>query len=509
MNTLLTFTGFHDPYARGLIGEQEQPGPILSLVEARPFDRVILFTTPRTATQTDATRAALSALQPRLTIEIREIELDDPTDYVAILRGLRQHLREILGAQAADRGAEFFIAVASGTPQMHACWLLLAASGELPAQILNVRPPQFVTRERSIVCEVDLQAPELPQVRPGTAATSPELAERVRESGCAEDPHEVMRQLGLVGDHPSMRRALETAIALAVGETSILLLGETGTGKDLFARLVHRLSGRSADRLVTVNCAAIPHDLVESQLFGHVKGAFTGAVRDATGKFVQADGGSLFLDEIGELPAAAQAKLLRVLQDGLVEPVGAEKPVEVDVRLIAATNRDLSAEIAARRFREDLYYRVAVGVIQLPPLRDRPSDIPVLALHILDRLNASLRRPRRLSTGALRRLQTHTWPGNVRDLENALERSVRLCPRDVLEADDLVITDPTPRADQLSGLPAPHEGFSVEDFLSRARGQLFRRALEIADGNQSAAARLLGVSPQAVHKFVKGSGGEA
>lgn len=532
MKTLLTFTGFHDPYALGLVGEQEQPGPVLSLAEARRFDRVILFATPRTARQTEATRQALSALQPQLAIEVREIALEDPTDYLAILTGLRGHLREIVEADGHDGGRDggvtagrdqagspsigagrpphYFIAVASGTPQMHACWLLLAASGEIPAQILNVRPPQFVTRERPLVCEVDLAAPGMPEVRAGVSA-SLHRGDRggadLHAGDCAEDPAAVIEELALVADHPRMRLALDTAIALAPSTTPVLILGETGTGKELVSRLVHRLSGRAHKPFVPVNCAAIPGELVESLLFGHVKGAFTGASRDQEGKFALADGGTIFLDEIGELPAAAQAKLLRVLQDGLIEPVGAERGIQVDVRLVAATNRDLGHEISERRFREDLYYRVAVGIIQLPPLRERPSDIPKLALQLLDRLNASLRRPKRLSTAALQRLQAHAWPGNVRDLENAIERSARLCPRDILDAEDLVITDPVTRRDPLAGLPTPHEGFSLESFLGSARRDLFRRALEASGGNQAAAARLLGLSPQAVHKFVKGEEG--
>jgi DNA-binding NtrC family response regulator len=503
MRTLLTFTGFHDPYSRGLIGEQEQTGPILSLVEARPFDRVILFSTPRMQKQTDATEQALRALQPRLVVEVREIELDDPTDYLAILRGLRRHAREIVDGEARGTRPEYFIAVASGTPQMHACWLLLAACGEIPARILNVRPPQFVTRERSLVWEVDLTSPELPQVRAGTEFPPDRPAVHEPGPGGFESPARALQELGLVADHPAMRKAVETAVNLASGSTAILILGETGTGKELLARLVHRLSGRTAERFVAVNCSAIPENLVESSLFGHARGAFTGAHRDQHGKFMLANGGTLFLDEIGELPLAAQAKLLRALQDGLIEPVGAEKSCKVDVRLIAATNRDLRREKEEGRFREDLYYRVAVGVINLPPLRERPSDIPKIALHVLDHLNGTLRRPRRLATGALQRLQAHTWPGNVRDLMNVLERSAQLCPRDVLEADDLIIDEPSTRRDPLAGLPAPHEGFSLDEFLSAARRQLFLRALETADGNQSAAARLLDVSPQAVHKFVK------
>lgn len=242
---------------------------------------------------------------------------------------------------------------------------------------------------------------------------------------------------------------------------------------------------------------------MESLLFGHKRGAFTGAMSDQVGKFDQADGGTPFLDELTELPLPTQAKLLRVLQDGVVEPLGAKKPHKVNVRVIAATNQDVRTAIRQGRFREDLYYRLNVGEIKLPPLRDRRSDIPKIALHVLDRVNATLKRPKRLSPDALRRLQQHAWPGNVRDLQNVIERSVRLARRDVLEADDLMIGEPLASADPLDTLPEPQEGFSLEAYLTSARKQLILRALETAQGNQSEAARLLGITPQAVHKFVR------
>ena len=199
----------------------------------------------------------------------------------------------------------------------------------------------------------------------------------------------------------------------------------------------------------------------------------------------------------------SQAKLLRVLQDGLIEPIGEKKAHKVDVRIIAATNQDLRKAIQRGRFREDFFYRLNVGEIRLPALCDRKSDIPKRALQILDRMNATLRRPRRLSPGALARLQNHSWPGNVRDLENVTERSVRLARQEVLDADDLMIAEPVTYADPLVALPEPHAGFSLDEYLTSARKQLILRALEAARGNQSEAARLLGITPQAVHKFLR------
>ena len=493
MNILLTFTGFNDPYTLGLVGDEEVPGPILSLISVEHFDRIFLFSTPNTEKHTSATQAAIKKACSSVEVETYDLPLPDPTDYHRILRGLRSHLKNIV---ESSPGASFFISVASGTPQMHACWLLLAASGEIPARILQVRLQKFVSKSAPLVSEINFTSPEFPTVR----------AKFTRLDSATEEQRDfstVVQQLGIVGDHPAIRKALEVGEALAESAVPILILGETGTGKELFAKFVHLLSGRPAERFIPLNCAALPKELVESALFGHKKGAFTGAIADQIGKFDQSNGGTLFLDELGELSLGTQAKLLRVLQDGLIEPIGAKQPHKVDVRVIAATNKDVRRAIKEGQFRSDLYYRLNVGQIHLPSLRERRTDIPKLALHMLDRLNAGLKRPKRFSPEALSRLQSHSWPGNVRDLENCLERSARLAKQDVLEADDLLISEPVAYADPLAALPEPSDGFSIEDFLTSARKQLMLKAIDMAEGNQSEAARLLGVSPQAVHKFLQ------
>ncbi len=492
MKVLLTFTGFHDPYFKGLIEEEEQPGPILTLLSTQTFDHIILFDTPNTKKNTGETEKAIQELHSESVVHTLETRLEDPTNYQEIFRILRKHFQCIAEDFAS---ASFFVAVTSGTPQMHACWLLLTASGEVPARVLQVRPPHFVTKQRPLVTEVDLDSKGFPVVR------FEDLSLSVEESEADIDA--IRMQLGIVGDHSTLLESLEMGAMLAPSQVPILIFGETGTGKELFARYIHRLSDRHHKAFVAVNCAAIPEELVESLLFGHKKGAFTGAIHDQIGKFDAADTGTLFLDELGELPQSAQAKLLRVLQDGMVEPIGQAQAHQVDVRIVGATNRNLRELINQGKFREDLFYRLNVCEIHLPSLRERRSDIPKLALHILDRLNESLRRPRRLSTEALSRLQSHHWTGNVRDLENVIERSVRLCRSDLLQADDLLITDPVSAVDPLDALPEPYEGFSLEAFLTSTRKQLFLRALEVSGGNQSRAARLLGVTPQAVHKFLQ------
>ncbi len=491
---LLTFTGFHDPYTFGLVGEEELPGPIVSLAKQVHFDKIILFATPRTEKHTDNTKQALESLQPATSIEVYNLPLSDPTDYMQILRELRSRFQAI-----SDRnpGAEFSISVASGTPQMHACWLLLAASGEMPARILHTRPPQFVTTDRPLVAEIDLKSPDFPVIKPNIFTSD--------HTGMDLHPdiNDVLNDAGIVGDHPSMKRAVEMAATLAPSDVPMLILGETGTGKELFAKLIHRLSNRSKQPFVAINCSAIPKDLAESILFGHKRGSFTGAITDQTGKFDAAHTGTLFLDELGELPISTQSKLLRALEDGMIEPLGYTKSHKVDVRIIAATNQDIHGAIKSGRFRQDLYYRLNVGEIHLPPLRKRKSDIPKIALYILDKINESLKIPKRLSTGALVKLQNHSWQGNARDLENVIERSARLSRKNILEAEDMIINEPAGEPDSSAASPDLYHGFSMEEHLSNIRKDLIDKAIEEAGGNLSEAARLLGISPQAVHKFLK------
>jgi transcriptional regulator with GAF, ATPase, and Fis domain len=256
--------------------------------------------------------------------------------------------------------------------------------------------------------------------------------------------------------------------------------------------------------MVVINCAAITPTLAESYLFGHVKGAFSGAITDSKGIFESADKNTLFLDEIAELTLEVQAKLLRVIQDGVVQRVGTTAPRRVDVRLIAASNRDLRKEVSAGRFREDLYFRLDVVQIKLPALRERREEILGLAVSLLRQINQRRHKPRYFGTDALMRLERYHWPGNVRELLHVLEKSVLFARHDGIDAADLLITEDQPTKDLFAALPEPRVGFSVEEYLDQVRKQLFLRALATCKGNQSEAAELLGVSKQAVNKFVAG-----
>ena len=243
----------------------------------------------------------------------------------------------------------------------------------------------------------------------------------------------------LIGAAAAMRRLRETLERAAPTPATVLITGESGTGKELVARAIHRLSPRRDHDLVQVNCAAIPDELIESELFGHEKGSFTGAVRRQTGKFVAADGGTIFLDEVGDMSARTQAKVLRVLQNGEVEPVGAERTVRVDVRVIAATHRNLEEEIAAGRFRDDLYYRLNVVPIRTPPLRERLEDLPVLVEYFVRRYAAlNNYRPKAFTAEAIAHLQALPWKGNVRELKNLVERLLILAPADAIGREEVI-----------------------------------------------------------------------
>jgi transcriptional regulator with GAF, ATPase, and Fis domain len=241
----------------------------------------------------------------------------------------------------------------------------------------------------------------------------------------------------IVGTSPALRRALRALEQVAPADTTVLLLGETGTGKELLARAVHAGSARRGRPFIRVDCGAIAPGLVESELFGHERGSFTGALQQRLGRFELAQGGTLFLDEVGEIPPDVQVKLLRVLQEGEIERVGSGTPIRIDARIIAATNRDLQADVAAGRFRADLYYRLSAFPIRAPPLRERLEDLPLLVDHLLARFQRKLgRRLRALAPGSMERLRGYAWPGNVRELQNVLERACVLAQGEVVELSD-------------------------------------------------------------------------
>ncbi len=306
----------------------------------------------------------------------------------------------------------------------------------------------------------------------------------------------------LLGRSQAMRELYQLIDKIGPTRATVLVTGESGVGKELVARAVHEKSPRAGAPFVAVNCGAIPEGLIESELFGHEKGSFTGAIAAKEGLFAAADGGTLFLDEVGELPALVQVKLLRALQERTVRSVGGVKDVEVDVRIIAATNRDLAAEVKAGRFREDLYYRLNVIGLRVPPLRDRPEDIPLLVEHFLAQVASEQGRPApRLSKEAQAALLDHPYPGNVRELENVVERAVTLAEGDVIGMELLPAQlrgGPVARPpSSLGPSPEPAElpgGFDLQAYLDAEEKRLIERALSRSGGVKKEAARLLGLS---------------
>jgi DNA-binding NtrC family response regulator len=299
----------------------------------------------------------------------------------------------------------------------------------------------------------------------------------------------------MVGRSTAMREIFRTVERIARAEATVLVMGESGTGKELVARAIHDLSPRGAGPFIAVNCGAIPSELIESELFGHEKGAFTGAVDRRIGRIESANKGTLFHDEVGELEPAVQVKLLRALQERSFERVGSSTTISVDVRIVAATNRDLAAEVAAGRFREDLYYRIAVVPVKLPPLRERREDIRLLAGTFLERIQAARGiTPKKLSAAALGALEGYRWPGNVRELENAIEHGLALCEGDTIELADLPLS--IARSGQAEALREQwRQGErSFEETVTRFETEILREALESHQWNQTRTANALGIT---------------
>ncbi len=308
----------------------------------------------------------------------------------------------------------------------------------------------------------------------------------------------------MIGQSRPMRAVFEMIGRVAEADANVLITGESGTGKELVARAIHDASPRAGKPFVAINCAAVPSTLIESELFGHVKGAFTDARRDRDGLFVQATGGTLFLDEIGELPLEMQPKLLRALQERRIRPVGGDSEVGFDVRIITATNRDLEAEVGGDRFREDLLYRIDVVRIELPALRMRGHDILLLAQHFLEKYSGGARNVTRISEGAAELLLAYDWPGNVRELENSIERAVALARFDTITAEDLPRKLVEFRSSNvtLGGGEEPTELLTLEQLEAR----YVRKVLAMAGGNKTRAAQILGIDRRSLYRRLERTG---
>jgi DNA-binding NtrC family response regulator len=519
--TLFAFVDPKDPFAPNEIAGGDQSGPILSILASRQFDQVFLFHTPHTRANALATHDVLTRRFPRCIAALHELPVSDPKDYSALMGSLAHVIAKV--RHQLSRHSENYVCVSSGTAEMRAAWFVLTASGFLPGRMLQIGSPIEPLFGAANVKEVsfddhdwrnlaDLVMPQqffdwsADEYSPATSLATP-LADHVRSSAPESKNLEIdsiLRELNMFIGSAVMRAAVErAAIAGADNSIPILITGETGTGKEMLAKFIHRSSDRAGEPMIAVNCAAIPKDLAESHLFGHRKGAFTGASNNHAGKFEAADGGTLFLDEIGELDLGIQAKILRAIQEGQIEVVGGAVK-DVDVRIIAATHRNLQAEIAAGRFREDLFYRLSVVEIKLPPLRQRPAEIPELSAALLRQINQRYQNQRQLTPEAVKRLVSHHWPGNARELNNVLQRAALFARSGVIDAADLELPIGMMAQKNSLELPEPEPGFKLKEFLADTRRRIVNRAVDRCGGNQTEAAALLGITKQAVSKILSG-----
>jgi DNA-binding NtrC family response regulator len=464
--------------------EQVGVGPIAQALEARAFDEAFLLSNY----DEKAVAAYLKWLQGRTAVRIEVVEekLSGPTQFGEIHEAAVRTVQRALGDRARDTSLTFHLS--PGTPAMAAVWILLGKT-RFPAELIESSKDHGV---RIASVPFDISADFIPDLLR-------EQDERLRQGSAAEPP-EAPEFADILHHSRVMSRLIQRARRVALRNVPVLVEGESGTGKEMLARAIHRASPRRDRPFVAVNCGAIPAELVESELFGHEKGAFTDAKQPRKGYFEAADGGTLFLDELGELPGPAQVKLLRAIQEGEVVRLGSSKPLKVDVRIVAATNRTLTEEIAAGRFREDLFYRLAVAVLKIPPLRDRTGDLGLLIEHLLVQVNREAAaepgyKEKKISAGARNLLLTHPWPGNVRELLNTLRRAAIWSDGAAISSEDVreaLLPVTVPARQEVLGRPLG-SGFNLPDLLNEVARHYLGRAMDEAQGNKTKAAELVGL----------------
>ena len=460
-------------------------GPVANAVSAIEFDEIHLlcdYSKEKWKRYVD-----WLGLRTTVPIKVYQQSLSSPTNFRDIYTAAESVLSTLWKAKGA--GFEYTFHLSPGTPSMAAVWILLAKTS-YPAQLLQ-------SSKEAGVQVADVPFDIAAEFIPDMLRTADERQVALSEA----KPPEAAGFEDIVHRSPVMKQLIAEARRAASRSLPILIEGESGTGKELFAQAIHNASPRAAMKFVAVNCGAVPTELLESEFFGHKKGAFSGAVADHLGHFGEAHRGTLFLDEIGELPKAMQTKLLRAVQQGEVTPVGQSKPLKVDVRIIAATNRTLIEEVAADRFREDLFYRLAVAVIKLPPIRERKSDLTLLIDTMLEYVNRQANaepgyQKKKLSVAARNLLLQHYWPGNVRELQNTLQRATlwgegESIGPEVIKRALLVVRAGGRRSDAILNRDI-EVGVNLKHLMAEVARHYLQRALEQTKGNKTQAAALLG-----------------
>jgi len=482
MKILLAWIGATDLKAASGNGKTGS-GPICAAVTETKYDRVILLN--NYPAKDGGNYVKWLRQQTDSEVEHNHISMSSPTDFGEIYKAVIKTLEQMRAKYGDDAKATFH--VSPGTPAMGAVWIIVAKT-RFPAELIE---SHIETGVRRVSLPFDISAEfipdllrhpeeELKRLAPGAPPEAPAFDDIIHRSG-------------------QMKEVIRHARLMALHKLPVLIEGESGTGKELMARAIHISSLRSDKPFIAVNCGAIPAELVESELFGHEKGAFTNAVQKRDGHFVKANGGTIFLDEVGELPLPAQVKLLRVLQEQEVTPLGSSQAKKIDVRVISATNRTLINEVAQGNFREDLFYRLAVFILRLPPLREREGDVGLLLDSILADLKketpALISDRKKLSPGARNFLLNYAWPGNVREMRNTLLRAAVLSSGpQITEAEirQAIFTAPSQNKDGILNRPLGN-GFTLQQALTEVTQHYLRKALEQAHGNKSEAAKLVGL----------------
>lgn len=495
MRILLTFNGDRDPDYVDSKTKEKMDGPILTLLTHNQFEVIELFFTPDKAENVTKTIAAITGKYPSIIINRRPVQISDPTNYQEIMSELRR-------CNAAIRkqydSADYFIFLSPGTPQMHSSWLLLAASGEVPAKLYQMRDPRQQKEGQCPVTEIDPQSNWFPHV----ATVKHDLTDYPTIN--TDDIETAIHKAGIVGSNETIKDIIKTTVQAAYSDSSIIIFGESGTGKERLAHFIHAMSPRSEKKLITINCAAIPDNLVESELFGHERGAFTGATVRKSGKFEDAHEGTLFLDEIGDMNIDVQTKILRAIQEGEFYHVGGKVPITSNIRIIAATHRNLLQRIREGLFREDLFYRLNVIPIILKPLRERRQDIGILAKYFVAKLNEAKKVQKTLTSEALELLSRQFWKNNIRELNNIVERAHVMTSGAEIKAADIIFDASDGTVSNALILPEICEGFKLEDHIQQYRDALVDKVIKQTT-NKHEAAQLLGVTDAAISQRVKRS----
>lgn len=459
-------------------------GPIAQAATARTYDEIALISDYGK----DRTPAYIKWLQGKTPAQISVYyeSLSSPTNFGEIYQAASRLVSDKIDAYDSSVSLTFHLS--PGTPAMAAVWIILAKT-RFPAELIESSRAHGV---KTASVPFDISAEFIPDLLRGPDKRLERLS--------AGLPPEAPEFESIISRSQIMSRVIAKARHIAPRSVPVLIEGETGTGKELLARAIHESSPRKGKPFLAVNCGAIPSELIESELFGHEKGAFTGAQKQKPGYFEAADSGTLFLDEIGELPLSAQAKILRVLQEKEVTKLGATQPISFDVRIMVATNRNLIDEVATGRFRSDLFYRIAVAVLKLPPLRERSGDISLLIDRLLEQINQeSVDEPgykhKKVSSSAKNLMLEHTWPGNVRELQNTLRRAAIWSTAPLIDVQDIreaMLPMITTDNDNLLGR-AMGEGINLPELMEKLAQHYLKRALDEANGNKTKATELVGL----------------